>query len=306
MEEIVVGPSDHWRRVLRLVKKAAASDAPVLLTGETGTGKGVVAQLIHSKSARRHGPFTKVDLATVCPSLCESELFGFEKGAFTGADAPKAGAFELAHGGTLFLDEVGSISLSMQAKLLNVLEDRKFRRVGGTRETEVDFRLISASNGDLERMVGDSTFRSDLLFRLRVVEIRLEPLRNRPEDIPPLIKHYAESLGKKYHGRPLRVSAEAMRAFVSYPWPGNVRELRNVVERLALGLEHDVIEAAGLCGELRRQSALTLLQHSQPVTLREMERAYCQQVLESVGGNKTRAAAILGISVNTLKSKLRQ
>ncbi|MEM2786567.1 MAG: sigma 54-interacting transcriptional regulator, partial [Candidatus Nitrosotenuis sp.] len=228
--------------VIELVKRVADSRANVLITGESGTGKEVIAKTLHKASSRSSAPFVAVSCAAIPETLIEAELFGYEKGAFTGADSPKAGRFELADHGTLFLDEIGELSGAMQVKLLRVLQERVFERLGGQSPIEVDVRLIAATNRDLKQAVAQGLFREDLLFRLEVLHIELPPLRNRPEDIEPLvirfIEQYAPINGRKVTG----LSAEALERLLAYSWPGNVRELENVIERAIVLAGKDTIE----------------------------------------------------------------
>jgi len=242
----MVGDSEPMRRALELVRKVAATDATVLVLGESGTGKELVARALHAGSRRAAGPFVTISCAAIPESLLESELFGHERGAFTGAVKKKLGRFELADGGTLFLDEVGELPHAMQVKLLRVLQERKFRRLGGTEEIEADIRIIAATNRDLTKLVGEGKFREDLFYRINVIPVRLPPLRDRLDDIPLLAEHflakYAGQIGRKISG----VSPEAMRKLQAYPWPGNIRELENAIER-AVALETGpLVEAASL------------------------------------------------------------
>lgn len=240
--DAVVAQSPAMNEVVELVKRVADSRANVLITGESGTGKEVIAKTLHKASARSSAPFVAVSCAAIPETLIEAELFGYEKGAFTGADSPKAGRFELADHGTLFLDEIGELSGAMQVKLLRVLQERVFERLGGQSPIEVDVRLIAATNRDLKQAVAQGLFREDLLFRLEVLHIELPPLRNRPEDIEPLvirfIEQYAPINGRKVTG----LSSEALERLLAYSWPGNVRELENVIERAIVLAGKDTIE----------------------------------------------------------------
>lgn len=240
--DAVVAQSPAMNEVIELVKRVADSRANVLITGESGTGKEVIAKTLHKASSRSSAPFVAVSCAAIPETLIEAELFGYEKGAFTGADSPKAGRFELADHGTLFLDEIGELSGAMQVKLLRVLQERVFERLGGQSPIEVDVRLIAATNRDLKQAVAQGLFREDLLFRLEVLHIELPPLRNRPEDIEPLvirfIEQYAPINGRKVTG----LSAEALERLLAYSWPGNVRELENVIERAIVLAGKDTIE----------------------------------------------------------------
>lgn len=254
----VVGVSPEMQRVFAEVHQAAPTRSTVLLRGESGTGKEAIARAIHFQSTRRDGPFVKVNCAALTESLLESELFGHERGAFTGAAGDRKGRFELAHGGTLFLDEVGDISASFQAKLLRVLQEREFERVGGNRTIKVDVRLICATNRDLERMVQRGEYRADLYYRINVVSIFLPPLRERRSDIPPLVAHFLDRYNKE-NRRKLKVSADAMDVLMHCYWPGNVRELENCIERTATMAEGELIRAVAF--PCRQNRCLTQTLH---------------------------------------------
>src|SRR6516165_6410000 len=232
--EQIIGRSAALRRVLRHVEIVAPTDSGVLIHGETGTGKELIAQAIHNRSARRDRPFIKVNCAAIPSGLLESELFGHEKGAFTGAIMRKPGRFELADKGTLFLDEVGDIPLELQAKLLRVLQEREFERLGSTRTQQVDVRVIAATHRDLKQMIEEGTFRSDLYYRLHVFPLSVPPLRERREDIPLLVRHYVGKCAKRMNRRIETIPSQAMEVFTSYAWPGNVRELQNFIERAVI------------------------------------------------------------------------
>ncbi|MDE3018161.1 MAG: sigma-54-dependent Fis family transcriptional regulator [Nitrospirota bacterium] len=304
----LVGSSPPMLEVYKLVAKVAAGKSTVLLEGESGTGKELVARAIHSNSARRDGPFVPVNCAALPESLLESELFGHERGAFTGAVSAKPGLFEMANGGTLFLDEIGDISPALQVKLLRVLQEQEVRRVGGTAVVRLDCRLVGATNQDLATLVKEGRFREDLFYRLNVVRIPLPPLRQRREDIPMLAHHFLQQCaGGQPH--PIRgFLPETMACLQQYAWPGNVRELENVIERVVslsrgpLVLPSDLPEAirqahsgstAGTGGHAPGESGAWL-------TLEEMEKQYLQRVLQETRGNKVQAAKILGIDRRTL------
>src|SRR5205823_364831 len=227
----IVGESAALRRVLREVETVAPADSTVLIRGETGTGKDLIARALHSLSPRRERTFVKLNCAAIPTGLLESELFGHEKGAFTGAITQKVGRFELAHQGTLFLDEVGDIPPELQPKLLRVLQEQEFERLGGTRTIRVDVRLVTATNRDLARMAAEGRFRSDLFYRLNVFPVVLPPLRERRDDIPRLVRHFAQKVARRMGRRIETIPAEAMDGLVQYPWPGNIRELENIIER---------------------------------------------------------------------------
>jgi two-component system, NtrC family, response regulator AtoC len=282
---------------LNLAHKVAPTNATVLLTGESGTGKEVVARCIHMNSPRAQRVFVPVNCAALSPALIESELFGHEKGAFTGAVAQHLGRFERAHGGTLFLDEVGELDGSLQAKLLRVLQDSTFERVGGTRQITVDVRVIAATNRDLKKAVSEGRFREDLYYRLARFPIELPPLRERLADIEPLAEHFlrraAASLGKPA----ARLSKTAVRALHGYRWPGNVRELENVMERMSI-----------LCDERVEAEDLSMLlgEHSRPLRWSDIERGAIEDALRMNHGNRTLAAQQLGISLRTLQYRLKE
>ncbi len=299
----LVSKSPAMQKVFELAQVAAKSNSTILVLGESGSGKEVLARAIHNESPRASGPFVAVSCAALTESLLESELFGHEKGSFTGAVARRKGKFEAAHGGTLFLDEVGDISPKLQLDLLRVLEERKFHRVGGTEPIEVDVRIVAATNRDLRKAVLEGAFREDLFYRLNVIPILLPPLRSRKEDVPLLVDLFVERLsvemGKKLEG----VSAEAMGALVSHDWPGNVRELRNVLERGAVVTTGSIIQLADL-GLTRPGSAPA--GSREPGTLEEMERRHIADVLAHTGGNVSQAARVLGIDRVTLYNKMRK
>jgi transcriptional regulator with PAS, ATPase and Fis domain len=277
----------------------------VLLVGETGVGKEHLARVIHRQSPRAHRPFLPLDCSALCPSLLESELFGHEKGAFTGAHCRKLGILEKAQGGTLFLDEVGNIELSLQPKLLRVLEERQFRRVGGTEEISVDFRLLSATNRDLKKMIEEGSFREDLYYRLTGVEIYLPPLRERREDILPLVEYYLGKYNKKYQ-KDLSLSDGAREFLLSYSWPGNVREVMHVLEVLVIATEGEVILPQQIPLEVQRGAIIEKAVGEEFLSLRSLEKEYIRKVLKSVDYRIKPAARILGISKNTLKNKMRR
>jgi Nif-specific regulatory protein len=303
----IVGSSKPMLEVYKLVDKAAATNATVLLMGESGTGKGLIARAIHVNSERRDKPFVKVDCASLPASLIENELFGHEKGAFTGADKATPGKFELAEGGTVFIDEIGELPLALQSKLLRVIQEREFERVGGTRTIQVDFRLVAATNRDLEAMVADGGFRADLYYRIRVVPIVLPPLRDRgEEDTTRLAEHFLEVFAKKHKRRVHGFSSAAMSALLAHSWPGNIRELENCVESAVVLSDDELISKRHLSlpsGEPTNPSIVTASDLSR--TLEQVERDYILAVLDDCGGNQSEAARRLGISRNTLGRKLK-
>ena len=302
----MIGASPSWRRMLTLVEQTADSSATILIQGESGTGKELVARTIHERSARRNGPFVAVNCAALPETLLESELFGYEKGAFTGAAARKEGRFELANGGTLFLDEVGDLSLVTQPKILRVLQEGEFERLGGTRTLQVDVRIVAATNQDVAAMVKEKRFREDLYYRLNVITIRVPPLREHPEDIRVLAQHYLRVYGAK-NGRKLEgFTGEAIDRLEAYAWPGNVRELENLIERSVLLARKDRIDAEDLPEEVMgvkrppRDAILELI----GTPLADIEQRLLVETLRITGGNKTQAAKLLGIDVRTVARKL--
>ena len=315
----IVGESQAIQEICRKVDILAQNDnVDLLLCGETGTGKGVVVNAIHDSSPRRDTPLVKINCGAIPDSLLESELFGYEKGAFTGANKAKKGLMELANGGTVFLDEIGELPLSMQSKLLTFLEDRRFKRVGGLRDIEVNVRIIAATNRDLEEEVEKGTFREDLFYRLNVMQIRIPPLRERREDIPVLARFYLEHFNRKFNKHLKDIDPAFLAEMEGYYWKGNVRELRNVMERCVLFSQGDVLtgEETGL--EPRReekrgegglsypmkdlkQGAIDLKQE-----VDAFELDYIRQAMELAGGNGSRAAQLLGCTRFTLKRRLEQ
>jgi DNA-binding NtrC family response regulator len=299
----IVGGDASLERVLKLVESVAPTGSTVLLRGETGTGKELIARAIHERSSRSQRDFVKVNCAAIPTGLLESELFGHERGAFTGAIAQRIGRFEKAHGGTLFLDEIGDIPLELQPKLLRVLQEQEFERLGGARTIRVDVRLVAATNRDLEGMVREGEFRSDLYYRLNVFPIPLPALRERRPDIPELVRHFTERIARRMHKRIETIPVDTMAALCAYDWPGNVRELENVIERA-------VILATG---PVLRVPASELVARSTPpsghTTLQETEREAIRRALEETRwtiGGATGAAARLGMKRTTLQSRIRK
>jgi two-component system response regulator HydG len=283
----------------------ARTDSTVLLTGESGTGKGLVARTIHEASARHQGPFVEANCVVYSEGVLHSELFGHERGAFTGAAREKKGRFELAKGGSLFLDEIGEIPPTTQLLLLRVLQDRTFERVGGEQTLEADVRLLAATNRDLQAAIRQGTFRSDLYYRLNVIPVHLPPLREHPEDVPVLSQHFLDSCATRMGRQMEGFSDEAMDALVRYPWPGNVRELENALERVVVLNRGGIVELVHLPPNIR-QAAGEARAHGVPGTLQEMERQRIVDALAETGGNKKQTARRLGIHRSTLYAKLRR
>jgi transcriptional regulator with GAF, ATPase, and Fis domain len=312
----LVGRSEAMRDLIALLETVSPSNSTILITGETGTGKELVARAIHRNSGRV-GRFVALNCSAIPETLLEAELFGHVRGAFTGAVGSRVGRFELAHRGTLLLDEVGTMSAALQAKLLRVLQEREFERVGDSQPVKVDVRVIAATNSDLERMVRDGTFREDLYYRLNVIPVRLPPLRERRDDVPLLVQHFLERLGREHvPPRPgVTMSQEAMRCLMSWAWPGNVRQLENVVERaFALSPGRQQVEASALPAEIQQAKASAEV----PViplpdegtdferTIAGAERDLIRRALERTAGNKRRAAELLRLKRTTLVEKIKR
>ncbi|HZY02857.1 MAG TPA: sigma-54 dependent transcriptional regulator [Anaeromyxobacteraceae bacterium] len=298
----LVGSGAAFEELRRLVAKVAATESAVLVRGETGTGKELIARSIHRLSPRRDQPFVAVDCASLHENLLQSELFGHEQGAFTGATRRKHGLFEAADGGTIFLDEVGDVSPAVQASLLRVLETSTFRHLGGTQEVRVDVRLVAATNRALERLMEEGTFRRDLYFRLNAIHIDVPPLRERRGDITVLVRHFVAEHNAR-HGTRKEVSASAMDVLTGYHWPGNVRELRHAVDRALVMADGDLIRSADLPAEVRGVGEAE--SHS-TLPLAEVERRHIAQVLAQVGGHRARAAQLLGISERNLYRRIHE
>ncbi len=301
----MVGPSDEWQAVLKAATQVASTDTTVLLVGESGTGKEVVARFIHHASNRANGPFVALNCAALPEQLLESELFGYERGAFTGAQQAKPGQIELAASGVLFLDEVAEMSASAQAKFLRVLQEREFQRLGSTRTLKANVRVIAATNRDLKKALERGDFREDLFYRLQVFDIKLPPLRARPTDILPLSEAFLEQIGQTFGRPPSGLTRDAKEALMHYDWPGNVRELRNALERAAILCEGGLITTEHLSLDNGRRGARPPVDAS-TTDLSAVERDMIAQVLASCDGNKSKAAAKLGISRTQLYVRLRR
>jgi two-component system, NtrC family, response regulator HydG len=302
----LIGQSPAFRALMETLRQAAASHATVLLVGESGTGKELAARALHELSPRASGPFVAVNCGAIPETLLEAELFGVEKGAFTGALARREGRFERAHGGTLFLDEVGELSLSAQVKLLRVLQEGEIERLGGTGPLAVDVRVVSATRRDLPREVAENRFREDLYYRLNVVEVRIPPLASRREDVPLLADHFLRRFAAK-NAKPLRgFSPEALQAMEDYAWPGNVRELEHAVERAVVLSRGEVLEAGDLPESVRTGPRGAAGQVVIPIgtPMEEVERRLIHETLRHTGGDKTMAARLLGIAARTIYRKL--
>ena len=321
----LVGESPQMQDVMRIIDKVADTPSTVLITGESGTGKELIATALHEGSSRRDKAFIRINCAAIPRELIESELFGYERGAFTGAVTSKPGRFELADGGTLFLDEIGEIPVEMQVKLLRALQESEFERVGGIKTTRVDVRLIAATNRDLNTEIEAGRFRKDLYYRLAVVPINLPPLRERPSDIPTLVRHFVDKYNHRLNKRIEGMTDEALALVQAYAWPGNIRELENLIERTLLFADGPLINAADLPQHLRTPGATPLpapapgLPGALPVPAgetglkdivrqrsAELEKEIITRALEETGGNVTRAAKLLQISRKSLQTKMKE
>jgi DNA-binding NtrC family response regulator len=302
----VVAESRAMRELVPIVLRLAEARSPVLLEGESGTGKDLVAHWLHYGGPRREGPFIKVHCPSIPAELLESELFGHERGAFTDARQAKAGKIEMADGGTLYFDQVHDLAPALQAKLLRVIEERRFERVGGIRTLEVDVRFVASANLDLAEAVRSGRFREDLYHRLNVVPLKLVPLRNRREDVMPLAEAFLARERERGTTAATGFAPETVEVLKGYLWPGNVRELRSVVERAALVVRSGEVPTSALPPQLIEQPATLWAGRDRRPSLKEVELAYIRWVLDSVGGNQTRAAAVLGISRKALWEKRRR
>lgn len=321
----IFGNSEKMRRVKDLIKVVAKTPkTSVLIQGESGTGKELVAWAVHNWSARRDKPMIPINCSAIPETLMESELFGFEKGAFTDAKSMKKGVFELAHGGTIFLDEISSMNPALQPKLLRVIESQSFRRIGGTSDIKIDVRIIAASNRNLLECVKEGTFREDLYYRLKVMEINLPPLRERWEDIIPMAKLFIDQNNREFSKKIRGITERAQELLVNYEWPGNVRELKNVIERAAILCQGDMIDVEHLAIEIQKTTKKVHVPvpepiieteerpepepqtPSEPLTLQEVEKKHIIKTLKQFNGNKSKAARALQISRSTLREKLKQ
>lgn len=305
----VIGESPIMKKILQDVARIAKSNASVFINGESGTGKEVIAHAIHFNSLRANRPFIRVNCAAVPETLIESEFFGHEKGAFTGANTRRMGRFELAHGGTLLLDEISEIPLSLQAKLLRVVQEQEFERVGGSKLIKVDVRLISTSNRDMKQAIEEKTFREDLYYRLNVVPLYLPPLRDRREDILPLAEYFLDRLCQDNHKERKTLDDSAKKRLISYSWPGNIRELANILERAVVMDFSPIIAAEHLY--LDHQESLKIdedVNYDLPmgITLHELEKRMIIETLQHQSNNRTKTAQVLGISIRTLRNKLNE
>ena len=303
----LIGRSEKLLTILEMIDQLAPTDVTLLIEGESGTGKELVANAIHQKSGRGQEPFISVNCGALPRELIGSELFGHEKGAFTGASQQKQGRFELAHSGTLFLDEIAEMDLEAQVTLLRILEEGRFRRVGGTREIEVDVRVIAATNKSLQEQVGEKRFREDLFYRLNVVRMSLPPLRERREDVQLLAQHFLDTFSVKYHKSDLQFTPEMSARFADYHWPGNIRELKNCIERAVILAKDPIIGLDLLPERLQQESSLSdVFGLSAGLSLAEVEKEMIRQTLEHTGGHRKRTAQMLGISERDLYYKLKK
>ncbi len=303
--ENLVGKSPAMRAVFEKVRLVADTKSTVLVTGETGTGKELVARALHHNSGRRHKPFVPVNVPAIPETLVESELFGHEKGAFTGATERRQGLFQASQGGTLFIDEIGDVNPGVQSKLLRAIETRRVMPVGSTREVEVDVRVVAATNRCLHDDVEQGKFREDLYYRLKVVEVHLPPLRDRPEDIPLLVRYFLDEIARE-NGRPVQdIAPEAMDLLLAYNWPGNVRELRNTLEGIIVVSTRERIEVSDLPDQVRQGPAAQAVIR-RGMTMAEIEKEAIRRALEQTGGRRTEAAKILDLSVRTLQRKIKE
>jgi len=307
--ESIIGRSAPMERLFEQMKLVAPTRSSVLIIGESGTGKELVANAIHRASPRRNERFLAINCGAIPSDILESELFGHERGAFTGAVARKIGKFELAHRGTLFLDEISELYPELQVKLLRVLEERQVMRVGGSELIDVDFRLIAATNRDLEKEVADGRFREDLYYRLKVVTLRIPPLRERISDLQPLAEHFLETFCQEHGKAPKQFSTQTLEMLMRFPWPGNVRQLRNVIESAVIFHQGEEIQPADLPIEVRESPAVATggpvqMAAGEPRTMADIERQAILETLERTDGHRAKAADLLGIGLRTLQRKL--
>ena len=318
----LIGNSPLMKGVYELIEKIADTDSTILITGESGTGKELAAKIIHYNSSRSQAPFIPLNCAAIPKDLLESELFGHEKGAFTGALNTRIGRFELAHNGTLFLDEIGELAPSLQVKLLRVLQEKEFERVGGVKTIKIDVRILVATNKDLERAIREGKFREDLYYRLNVIPLNLPPLREKTEDIPVLVNYFVQEFAQKRRREPLTFSTDAIQYLMRYRWPGNVRELENLIERLTILVSKDIVTAPDLPEKFYQTTdsqptddtpARQIMEFNFPEcgidfnsVVRNMERNLILKALEKTGGVKNRAAKLLGLNRTTLIEKMKK
>ena len=304
-----IGRSPAITDIMTTIRKIGPTDATVLITGETGVGKELIARAIHLASGRKEQPFVKVNCSAIPETLIESELFGYEKGAFTGAVTDKPGRFEIANKGTLFLDEIGEVPLHLQVKLLTVLQDKAFERVGGVRTVDVDIRIVAATNKEMKKAVDAGEFRADLYFRLNVVPVHIPPLRLRLEDLDSQIDYFVMKYGSQYGRGELEISPEVRASLTAYSWPGNTRELENIIERMVLLSEGPVLTLDHLPAEVtgvRLSGEAESLKDTRDAIYQATERKMIMDALDKTGGNRTRAAKILGVSRRTLQNKIKE
>ncbi|SMP71619.1 sigma-54-dependent transcriptional regulator [Anoxynatronum buryatiense] len=309
---VVIGNSQPMKELMAMVERVAATPATILIQGESGTGKEIIAHLVHHNSPRRDKPFIKVNCGAIPETLIESELFGHEKGAFTGAVSRKIGKFERARGGTILLDEIGELSLSMQVKLLRVVQDKEIERVGGSETVSVDARVVAATNRQLKKMTEEGTFREDLYYRLNVIPLHIPPLRDRKEDIPGFVHHFMKAFCSEMGRKLMTLSPKAMAQLVNHPWKGNVRELENYIERLVILSPTDDVQEVDLptpgttgtsgTSDTKKDSGIQLPEEG--ISLDELEKNLILQALEKTGNNQTKSAQLLGISRHTLMYRM--
>ncbi|MCX7856712.1 MAG: sigma-54 dependent transcriptional regulator [Deltaproteobacteria bacterium] len=307
--ENIIGMSFSMQKVFEMIEKVADTSATVLITGESGVGKELVARAIHYNSSRKDNPLVIVNCGAIPETLLESELFGYEKGAFTGAFSTRIGRFEIANGGTIFLDEIGDMSMNLQVKLLRVLQEREFERVGGNKVIKVDVRIIAATNRNLEQLVKEGKFREDLYYRLNVVQIHIPPLRERKQDIPLLVDHFLKISNSLNNGQIEGVSEEAMALLMEYDYPGNVRELQNIIERIVVIKKRGTIEVEDLPDKLYKPKKPTFefdLQKGYDVLVTEFEKNLIMRALSEANGVKSKAAKVLNINRTTLIEKMKR
>lgn len=303
-KRLIVGHSPPMKKIFEKIARVAPTESSVLISGESGTGKELVARAIHANSNRKNMEFVAVDCSALVETLLESELFGHVKGSFTGAHQTKHGLFELANHGTFFFDEITNLSLKIQAKLLRVIQEREFMKVGDQHRIKLDVRIIAASNTPLPEAIQNGSFREDLFYRLSVVPLELPPLRNRKEDIPFLIEHFLEKLSHKMKKPPPEISPEAINLLKEYPWPGNVRELEHAIERILILEDADIIQERNLPSYIIQQQGDLQIFPEDPITLEELEKKYIAFVMKKTNGKKIEAARILGINRKTLSAKI--